>query len=86
MRSKSCSTSYLVFGASLRVDSLNKRLATLAANVVEEAGGTVVHASMGDFDCPPYNGDVEAHEGVPPGADRFRSKLDPVKKKNPSIA
>lgn len=35
---KPCSTSYLVFGASLRVDSFNKKLATLAANVVEEAG------------------------------------------------
>ena len=72
---KTCSTSYLVFGASLRANSLNKRLATLATSVVEEAGGTVVHASMSDFDCPSYNGDVEASEGIPAGADRFRSKL-----------
>ena len=72
---KTCSTSYLVFGASLRAESLNKRLATLAARVVEEIGGTVVHASMSDFDCPSYNGDVEAGEGIPAGADRFRSKL-----------
>lgn len=72
---KPCSTSYLIFGASLRTDSLNKRLASLAARVVEEAGGTVVHASMNDFDCPSYNGDVEASEGIPAGADRFRSKL-----------
>jgi NAD(P)H-dependent FMN reductase len=72
---KPCSTSYLIFGASLREGSLNKRLASLAAKVVEEAGGTVVHASMSDFDCPSYNGDVEAREGIPSGADRFRSKL-----------
>jgi NAD(P)H-dependent FMN reductase len=43
--------------------------------VVSEAGGTVVHASMSDFDCPSYNGDVEASAGIPAGADRFRSKL-----------
>lgn len=72
---KPCTTSYLVFGASLRHGSLNKRLATLAARVVEEAGGTVVHASMSDFDCASYSGDVEINEGIPAGADRFRSKL-----------
>ena len=72
---KPCSTSYLIFGASLRKDSFNRRLASLAAAVVNEAGGTVVNASMGDFDCPSYNGDVEASDGIPPGADRFRSKL-----------
>lgn len=30
---------------------------------------------MSDFDCPSYNGDVEANEGIPAGADRVRSKL-----------
>ena len=73
--SKRCSTSYLIFGASLRKESLNDRLATLAASVVEEAGGTVVRANMHDFDCPSYDGDVEASDGIPVGADRFRSKL-----------
>ena len=72
---KRCSTSYLIFGASLRENSFNKRLASLAANVVKDAGGTVVQASMSDFDCPSYNGDVEAGDGIPAGADRFRSKL-----------
>jgi NAD(P)H-dependent FMN reductase len=72
---KPCSTSYLVFGASLRAGSLNARLASLAATVVEEAGGTVVHATMADFDCPSFNGDVEIHQGIPAGADGFRSKL-----------
>jgi NAD(P)H-dependent FMN reductase len=72
---KPCSTSYLVFGASLRAGSLNARLASLAATVVEAAGGTVVHATMADFDCPSFNGDVEIHQGIPAGADGFRSKL-----------
>src|SRR6266851_3202951 len=70
-----CSTSYLVFGASLREGSLNAHLASLAARVIEEAGGTVIHAKMSDFDCPSYNLDVELKDGIPTGADRFRSQL-----------
>lgn len=70
-----CSTSYLIFGASLRNGSLNDKLASLAAAVVEEAGGTAVRATMADFDCPSYNLDVETGVGIPAGADRFRSKL-----------
>jgi len=70
-----CSTRYLIFGASLRKDSLNDRLASLAASVVEAAGGKVERAHMSDFDCPSYSADVEASNGIPDGADRFRSKL-----------
>lgn len=72
---KRCSTTYLIFAASLRKGSLNERLASLAARVVADAGGTVVRANMEDFDCPSYDGDAEADTGIPPGADRFRSKL-----------
>ncbi len=72
---KSCSTNYLIFGASLRKGSLNDKLASLAASVVEEAGGTVVRAGMADFDCPSYDLDVETGAGIPAGADRFRSNL-----------
>lgn len=72
---KHCSTSYLIFGASLRKESLNERLATLATKVVEDAGGTVARAHMSDFDCPSYNFDTETKQGIPAGADRFRSQL-----------
>src|ERR1044071_3927215 len=70
-----CSTSYLIFGASLRQGSLNDRLASLAATVVNEKGGTVDRVQMSDFDCPSYDNDVENGTGIPAGADRFRSKL-----------
>ena len=66
---------FLVFGASLRRQSLNDRLASRAAAVVEEKGGTVDRAHMTDFDCPSYDGDVEAEEGLPPGAQAFREQL-----------
>ena len=65
----------LVFAGSLRRDSLNERLASLAAAVVEEQGGTVDRARMADFDCPSYDGDVERESGVPPGAQRLRERL-----------
>lgn len=65
----------LVFAGSLRRDSLNERLASLAAAVVEEQGGTVDRARMADFDCPSYDGDVERESGVPPGARRLRERL-----------
>ena len=38
----------LVFGASLRAESLNVRLATLAAECVRSNGGTAELASMRD--------------------------------------
>ena len=65
----------LIFAASLRRDSLNARLAGLAAQVAEEKGATVDRASMADFDCPSYDQDVEGAEGLPEGARRFRDRL-----------
>jgi NAD(P)H-dependent FMN reductase len=65
----------LVFAASLRRASLNRRLAELAAAVVEEKGGTPERAAMADFDCPSYSGDVEQEGGVPAGAQRLRERL-----------
>ena len=65
----------LVFAASLRVESLNRRLAALAARVAEQYGATVDLASMRDFDVPLYDGDVEAAQGIPPGAQELRRRL-----------
>ena len=65
----------LVFAASLRNDSLNTRLASLAAAVVDEQGGTADRATMAEFDCPSYDNDVERESGVPDGARRLRERL-----------
>ena len=65
----------LVFAASLRADSLNRKLAALAARVAEQNGATVDHASMGDFDVPSFDGDVESARGMPEGAQEFRRRL-----------
>lgn len=63
---------YLVFSASLRDDSLNSRLARLAAATIESNGGIVDSTSMPDFETPSYNADVQDADGFPPGADRLR--------------
>ena len=65
----------LIFAASLRASSLNDRLATLAAAVAGEKGGIVDRAAMSDFDCPSYDGDAEAEEGLPEGARQLRDRL-----------
>jgi NAD(P)H-dependent FMN reductase len=65
----------IVFAASLRADSLNKKLATLAARLAEQAGAVVDHASMRDFDVPLYDGDLETAAGIPPGAHALRRRL-----------
>ena len=65
----------LVFAAALRGESLNRKLAALAARVAEQYGATVDLASMRDFDVPLYDGDVETVSGIPQGAQELRGRL-----------
>ncbi len=67
---------FLVFGASLRDDSVNVRLARLATQVIERHGGIVDFASMEEFDAPSFDQDVESSEGLPPGSQEFRRRLE----------
>ena len=67
---------YLVFSASLREDSLNMRLARQVVEAIAAKGGAVDAASMREFDAPSYDGDVESREGLPPGAEAFRQRLE----------
>ena len=66
----------LVFSASLRAESLNTRLARLAARVIEDHGGTVDLAAMSDFDGSSYSQDVQVHAGIVPGAQELRRRLE----------
>jgi chromate reductase, NAD(P)H dehydrogenase (quinone) len=65
----------LVFAASLRAESLNRKLGALAARVAEQAGAVVDHASMRDFDVPLYDGDLEGARGIPHGAAELKRRL-----------
>lgn len=66
----------LVFPASLRRDSFNGRLAALAAGTIDASGGKVDSATMREFDCPSYDGDVQDTEGFPLGAEELRRRLE----------
>ncbi|MFD9724382.1 NADPH-dependent FMN reductase [Streptomyces sp. NPDC059072] len=58
----------LVLSASSRTGSVNARLAALVAARIGRAGAVADPAALGDFPMPPYDGDAEADEGLPPGA------------------
>ena len=73
--SGSTQPSVLVFGASLRAGSLNRRLAALAARIVERNGAKVDLADMRELDVPSYDGDVERATGIPAGAQELRRRL-----------
>jgi chromate reductase, NAD(P)H dehydrogenase (quinone) len=73
---KRCSVKVLVFGASLRRDSLNVKLASAAAEVIRAKGGTADLGTMLDFDCPSFDQDLEEPgQPLPLGAERLRDRL-----------
>lgn len=65
----------LIFSASMRAESLNTKLAGLAARVAEGFGVTVDLASMREFDVPCYDGDADARGQVPAGARELNRRL-----------
>ena len=65
----------LVLSASLRKESLNGRLATLACGAFAQTGATVEHAELRDFDVPWYDQDAETELGIPDGAKRFCERV-----------
>jgi chromate reductase, NAD(P)H dehydrogenase (quinone) len=62
----------LVFAGSARRDSLNKKLARVAAEAVRAAGGEATCIDLQDYPMPLYHGDLEAAEGMPPNGMRLR--------------
>lgn len=62
----------LVFAGSARRESLNKKLARVAAAAVREAGGEATFVDLDDFPMPVYHGDLEAQKGMPEHALRLR--------------
>jgi chromate reductase len=68
-------TRFLIFSVSLRKDSLNTRLANIAAAAIEKNGGKADYATMNEFDCPSFNQDLETNNVHPPGAEEFRKRL-----------
>jgi chromate reductase, NAD(P)H dehydrogenase (quinone) len=65
----------LVFAGSTRRDSLNRKLARLAADALVKAGAEVTLADLGDYPMPLYDGDLEAAGGLPAPAMAFKELL-----------
>ncbi len=62
----------LVFAGSARRDSLNKKLARVAADSARAAGGEVTFLDLDDYPMPVYHGDLEAREGMPANGLKLR--------------
>ena len=65
----------LAFPGARRRDSLNRKLVSLAARIVERSGATVDLAELREFDMPLYDGDDEAGSGIPAGAQELARRL-----------
>jgi NAD(P)H-dependent FMN reductase len=62
----------LVFAGSARRDSLNKKLARVAAGFAREAGAEVTFIDLDDYPMPVYHGDLESAEGMPANGLKLR--------------
>ncbi len=65
----------LAFAGSTRTQSWNKRLLKIAAAGATETGAEVTVVDLRDFPLPLYDGDLEASDGIPAQALRFRELL-----------
>jgi chromate reductase, NAD(P)H dehydrogenase (quinone) len=65
----------LVIAGSARRESLNAKLARLAAEALVRAGAQVDPAGLREFEVPLYDGDLEAEQGIPAGALALRDRL-----------
>ena len=54
----------LIFAGSTRLNSFNRKLAHVAAQMARASGAEVTHIELSDFDIPMYNADLEA-QGTP---------------------
>ncbi len=65
----------LVFAGSTRRDSLNKKLARVAADAARAAGAEVTLLDLAELPMPLYDGDLEAQSGVPANARKFKDLM-----------
>lgn len=63
----------LVFAGSARRESLNKKLARLAAAAVRGAGAEATLLDLDEYPMPVYHGDLEAEQGMPENGMKLRA-------------
>lgn len=62
----------LCFAGSLRRDSVNKRLARLGMQAVQDSGGEATFIDLRDYAMPIYDGDIETQDGLPENAVKLK--------------
>ena len=65
----------LILPGSARRDSLNKKLAAVAAKFVQEAGAEADLVDPADFRLPLFDQDLEDAEGMPAPAKALKDKF-----------
>jgi chromate reductase len=65
----------LFFAGSSRTASYNKKLARLGAMIADANGVPSTFADLGDYPMPMYNGDLEAADGPPENARKFKALM-----------
>jgi chromate reductase len=65
----------LCFAGSLRKDSFNKKLVKVAMEGARNAGAEVTYVDLKDYPMPIYDGDIEAAEGLPENAKKFKKLM-----------
>jgi NAD(P)H-dependent FMN reductase len=68
-------TKILAFSGSTRKDSFNKKLVQVAAKGAEGAGAEVTYVDLSDFPMPLFDEDLEAEQGMPEHAQRFKDLM-----------
>lgn len=65
----------LAFSGSSRKGSFNQKLLTIAVSGAQEASAEVTLINLADFPMPLFDQDLEADEGMPENARRFKKLL-----------
>lgn len=65
----------LILPGSARRDSVHRKLAAVAADLVTEAGAEAVLIDPADFPLPLYDGDLEEAEGLPAAAKALKQQF-----------
>jgi NAD(P)H-dependent FMN reductase len=65
----------LLFAASKRKNSLNKKLIKQASKMLQDAGHTVDIADFNEFECPLYDQDTQDASGVAEGAKKLINRM-----------
>lgn len=65
----------VAFAGSARTDSFNKKLVKIAIAGAEAAGAEVTYVDLRELNLPIYDGDEEARNGIPSGAQKLKKLM-----------